>query len=46
MGEVGTVTRDETITVKIATPHVVPRARKRPTPPFERTVVRMRREQA
>jgi hypothetical protein len=45
MGEVGTVTRDETITVKIATPNVAPRTRKRPTPTFDRNVIRMRQEQ-
>jgi hypothetical protein len=46
MGEVGTVTREETITVKMATPQVVPRARKRSTAAFERNVIRMRQDQA
>ena len=44
MGEIGTVVRDETITVKIAAPNIVQRTSKRPTPTFERNVIRMRQE--
>lgn len=44
MGEMGTVTRDETITVKIEAPKVV-RSRKRPLPTMERNVIRIRHEQ-
>lgn len=43
MGEMGTVTRDETITVKIEAPRVV-RSHKRPRPVLERNVIRMRHE--
>lgn len=45
MGEIGTVTRTEKITVNIVTPHIAQRARKRPEPIFEPNVIKIRQEQ-
>jgi hypothetical protein len=45
MGEIGTVTRTEKITVNIAAPHIAQRVRKRPTPVFEPNVIKIRKEQ-
>lgn len=45
MGEIGTVTRTEKITVNIAAPHIAQRVRKRPTPVFVPNVIKIRKEQ-
>lgn len=45
MGEIGTVTRTEKITVNIAVPQIAHRARKRHTPVFEPNVIKIRQEQ-
>ena len=45
MGEIGTVTRTEKITVNIAAPHIVHRVRKRPAQVFEPNVIKIRHEQ-
>ena len=45
MGEIGTVTRTEKITVNIAAPHIAPRIRKRPAQVFEPNVIKIRQEQ-
>jgi hypothetical protein len=44
MGEVGTVTRSERVTVRIAAPDIPGHARKRPKPPFEPKVIPILRE--
>ena len=45
MGEIGTVTRTEKITVNIAVPQIARRVRKRHTPVFEPNVIKIRQEQ-
>ena len=45
MGEIGTVTRTEKITVNIAVPHIAHRGRKRVAPIFEPNVIKIRQEQ-
>lgn len=45
MGEIGTVTRTEKITVNIAVPQIAHRARKRHAPVFEPNVIKIRQEQ-
>jgi hypothetical protein len=46
MGEIGTVTRTEKITVNIAAPHIGHRARRRPVSVFEPNVIKIRQEKA